>query len=469
MPKNRVNSIGARSQEPTFEDQELSNRIENRLNGVEVDVNVESRSRGRRVVLHVSFSGNAGANVRSGSGNMYHVDLNKNSCTCPDHEHRRSRCRHIEAVDLARERVAQGTSAGSADDWQLSPGQVVSEYMVHEQLQEISNQNRERLDDAFFYTENPQQFEADKARVLSEPVPYYRENVLNGSNVTFGIELEFVNGNSDAIAAELHQLGLCSSPRMEQYHSGSIPGMWKVESDGSVTRGRRGGEIISPILQDTPETWRQLETICEVARRHGAQVNFQTGGHVHIGAEPALDGKRQRWRRFFKMAAGFEMVYFKLSGGEQGHFRGGGYTPSSRNQNRRGISVQMPEEGATSVFQGVLRRISAGKYQSINLQPFSSKKTIEFRAFNGSLNPGIIQANVKYAAGLINSAERSRTQFGDGLVVTAQDRKRGKLINQYERLGGQSDEVVMKVLDTVCSRKEDKEHLLAVLVRNDWT
>ncbi|WP_324825063.1 amidoligase family protein [Sinanaerobacter sp. ZZT-01] len=440
--------------------------MENRLDGLEVDVTMESRTRGLENV-HVSFLG-SGTNVRSGSGNTYHVDIDSGSCTCPDHQHRHTRCRHIEAVEIAQGQVSQGIVTGNLQNEAISPNQVIGEYMAHEQQSEINICQQQHQDDAFFYNDNPEQFRQDMERLAREPIPYYRENVLNGSDVTFGVELEFINGDSNPIAAELYQRGICSSRRMQRYHSQSNPGKWKVERDGSVTSGRFGGEIISPILQDTPETWKQIETICEVAKRHGAQVNYKTGGHVHIGAEHTLDGKRQRWRRFFKMAAGFEEVYFKLSGGEQGRFRGGGYAPSSREQNRDGITTRMPQGGETHIFQNVMDQISRGRYQSVNIRPFRAKKTIEFRAFNGTLNPGIIQANIKYAAGLINSAERSRIQLSENFEVTAEDRKRGEIINQYEQNSGQSDQAIMNVLDTVCSRKQDKEHLLSVLVRNEW-
>lgn len=53
-------------------------------------------------------------------------------------------------------------------------------------------------------------------------------------------------------------------------------------------------------LKDTPETWRQIEVICEVTKRHGARVNHSCGAHVHIGMNK-LDTARERWRRFFKM------------------------------------------------------------------------------------------------------------------------------------------------------------------------
>jgi len=167
---------------------------------------------------------------------------------------------------------------------------------------------------------------------------------------------------------------------------------------GSVTAGNRGGELISPILTDPPETWRTLETVCEVAKWQGAQVNFDTGGHIHIGVENALAGKRQRWRRFFKMSSGFEDVFHKIAGGEQGVFRGvhdSHYTQSARAQSHTGLVARMPDEADIHTFQSIIGNIGEDKYRSINLLPFASKETIEFRTFNGTLTPAVIQSNVK--------------------------------------------------------------------------
>ena len=470
MPKSRSNgNLGARSGETTYDEREMSDRIEDRLRDAgTVRINIESRSRGSREDVDVIFSGRT-AVISSGSGRSYTVDLDTNTCSCPDHVHRQNRCRHIEAADIAREQITQGTTQGSSSDIEINPRTFTNEHIQNEINEELGNHQREYVDDSFFYIENPEQFQQDIDRLRDAPIPYYYDNVLNGSNITFGVELEFVDGDSDAIARELHSMGICSSPSMQRYHSARIPGMWVLERDGSVTRGGYGGELISPVLCDTPDTWRQIETICEVARRHGARVNTNTGAHVHIGAEEALDGKRQRWRRFFKTTTGFENIFHRLAGGEQGRFRGGHYTPSAQLQNRTGITTRMPQDGQTSDFQNVIGRISRGKYQSINLSPFSgNKKTVEFRAFNGTLTPGIIQANVKYAAGVINTSVRSRIRQGEGMTVTDSDRKRGRIINDYDINNSRDSTAIMKAMDVMFSRKEDKEHVLSVIAKNSW-
>ncbi|MEY8368152.1 hypothetical protein D1155_09150 [Anaerotruncus sp. 80] len=476
MPKNRNSGTIAgrtyeidRTEHENRNDQEMSDRLERRLQAMDpITVEIDSRTRHRRERVTVDFVDRDQAEVNT-EGGSYRVNIWEGTCTCPDYMHRQGRCRHVEAMDVAREQARQGIMPGSREDIETSNGQVLSEHQRAETAAELRNAARARTDDDFFYTEHPDVFESDMARLQGEPVPYTYENVLNGSDITFGIELEFVHGDSDAIAAELYQMGICGNDSMSGYHGRRVPGKWALERDGSVTSGSRGGELISPILTDTPETWRTIEKVCDVAKRHGAQVNFQTGGHVHIGASEALDGKKQRWRRLFKMGAGFEQVYKRISGGEQGVFRGGHYAASSEDLNRTGIVMRLPGEGDTSDFFSRISRRLGQKYRMINFTPLGSKKTVEFRGFNGTLTPGVIQANVKFAAGMVLSAERSRLRSTESLVSTDSDKKRANIINAYEENNQRSNEAIMRTLDVVFSRKEDKQHVLSVIAKNSWS
>ena len=56
-----------------------------------------------------------------------------------------------------------------------------------------------------------------------------------------------------------------------------MQGKWTVETDATVT-----GEIVSPVMRDSPEAWVQLERVCSILSGHGARVTTQTGGHIHV-------------------------------------------------------------------------------------------------------------------------------------------------------------------------------------------
>lgn len=451
---------------------EMAGRTENRLESVRsVDVVVPSRTREQDETVTVTFDpampGMALAQSRS--GNTYTVNTEDETCTCPNNTLVGNRCRHIEAAAIAQEQIGRGVAQGSEVASGVNASRTLPDHVNNEQ--EVERENAERVfrDDEHFYLDNMETFEADLNRLRNEPLPYEYENALNGSNITFGVELEFQHGNSDAIARELHQLGIVGTPRMEEYHSQGIPGKWKLERDGSVTDRytRRGGELVSPILKDTPETWKNIEKICEVVKRHGGQVTVKTGGHVHVSLDP-LDGKRHRWKRVMKAFAGNEEVIMRAAGGEVGVMRDPYFAERTSSSLLSWSRRDLPATENLSDFRSALDRMGAGdeKYQSLNFRGFTDlgRPTLEVRSFNGSFTPAVIQANVKIAAGLIHTAERSRKQgAAEGLTTEAFSR-RGRLIDDTSN--ERSSKGMAKFLDTFFTRKSDKDHVLGLLAKN---
>ena len=155
---------------------------------------------------------------------------------------------------------------------------------------------------------------------------YERENVIGDPNPTIGVEIEFDGADANAVARAFHAAGLASTPNLQGYHSHREPGKWVVERDTTVT-----GEVVSPVLQDTPETWVQLERACAILRENGARVTARTGGHVHVGADSAgLDHDVGRFRRVANACAWAEDLMYRLAaatgrGGRRHRGAGNGY------------------------------------------------------------------------------------------------------------------------------------------------
>jgi len=61
-----------------------------------------------------------------------------------------------------------------------------------------------------------------------------------------------------------------------------------VERDTTVT-----GEVVSSVLQDTPETWAQLERACAILRENDARVTARTGGHGYANHDQPAVGSTQ--------------------------------------------------------------------------------------------------------------------------------------------------------------------------------
>jgi hypothetical protein len=296
---------------------------------------------------------------------------------------------------------------------------------------------------------------------------YEYEDVLAGSENTFGIEIEFAEGNLHDIARALGEAGL-GIGQVSGYHSSRQPGKWAVEKDGSVTIGNRGGEIISPVLKDSRETWEQLEKICAIIKQHGGKINSNCGGHVHIGAEP-LDSRSFRWNRLLKIFGGFEDVLYRMASGGQsrGNFRGTQYAapiatilPSAFFRNR--------QTDETEIRSHVRSRYHGLNFKNVN--PGSDKNTVEFRLWNGSLDPRQIQANVKMSMGIVHAADNVRR-------TNESTRERNELIPGGPMRFGQAVSTgkdpedhteIKQLMDVLFVRSKDKAQALWLYASSKW-
>ena len=145
------------------------------------------------------------------------------------------------------------------------------------------------------------------------------------------------------------------------------------------------------------------------------------------------------------------------------------YAATTRAELDSAIRTPLPEEGSLADFRHRLSNVNWQKYRSFNLKPFTSgtRPTLEIRAFNGSLTPGVIQANIKTSVGLIHAAERSRTQGVSEGLTTSSFSKRGRLIEETNS-NRQDSATMMRMLDAFFTRKSDKEHVLNVMAKNRW-
>ncbi len=480
MPKGRTETIATRNTSRSsggsggngggsgFNDSIAESLNENLSEVGTIDVMVESATRGGVETVGVNFREEPGiADVSSESGNTYEVDYENGTCNCQHFRYRGVSCRHIEAVGRAMGQVNSNVIARNMDAAE-----------ARSDLDRIEDEERNRIfqdqfDDEYFYLDNMDEFE-EKLR-NGVDVDYEYENVLNGSDITFGIELEFSGGNADAIARDLYNEGICSEPQRLGYHArGSNPNLWRVERDGSVSNGNQGGEMVSPVLQDTPKTWKTIEKICEIAARHGASVNSKCGGHVHVGMD-TLDTAKQRWKRLFKIISGYEECIYRSAGGESGRIRDNYriYATPFAERSDYGINRRMQlntEEQVVAMADAVSED---DRYYGINLTNISDPhraNTVEFRYFNGSLDKKQIQANVKLAAGVMMAARKARTRNIESIGYEVSDsfKRRGGLVNNYNITEKRSSKKIAEFLDIAFTRKKDKDAILNVFSKNNW-
>jgi hypothetical protein len=336
------------------------------------------------------------------------------------------------------------------------------------------------------------------------PVPYLRENATNGLGAQgggrgFGVEIEFVlDGLSGYdrrnalinIGRDLQAAGITQSADQQSYHSGRGDySQWRFERDATVS-----GEIVSPILYDEPQTWQQLDKVCEIVRRHGGKASARTGSHVHVacGNYDHTPSNHNNLLQLFKQNE--DVLYRLAQNPAKNQHRGTSYCAPNT----------LPAQDYTSVAD-VNRAARSQRYQGINFQAVngSEQDHVEFRLWDGTLDPAAIQSQVKLSLAMTEAAFRAepgafrgnaepkgthrnapvRTDTGTP-TTTTRGRGRGRAtatatgttLNNggrgAARLSGEAWEQdsasFRNFVDTLFTRTEDKEQLTSLFAVTKW-
>lgn len=129
--------------------------------------------------------------------------------------------------------------------------------------------------------------------------------------IQFGLELEHDAGDNydlDALAKSLYSTGYGYNDKPYGHHSMLHHPFffhkrgWLTELELSVS----GGEVISPVMVDSDETWEALSTVLSTIRSHGGvSSSIDSSCHIHIDTSLFAQDV-DVWRRFFSSIYHFE-------------------------------------------------------------------------------------------------------------------------------------------------------------------
>lgn len=306
------------------------------------------------------------------------------------------------------------------------------------------------------------------------PIPYMTEDATDGLGARdggrgFGVEIEFdVPGSPGSarhrgvmaeIANDLHDAGIIDSPTQTGYHQGRGDfSRWRFEHDVTVD-----GEIVSPILYDEPETWDKIKTVCDIVKRHGGTASMRTGGHVHVGVGD-YDHTPENHQQLLQVFGSHQDTLYRLS-------------HNSDQRTHRGTAWCQPNRVPSQPYA------TSNDYQAhfdshrmaVNFGAVSGRHTdhVEFRTWDGSLDPATIQTRIKTSLGLADHAFRnSGAPAGDVEPLgTHRSRNRARL-DRGQRLRGDDwrDDTAnfRSLMDTVFRRTVDREQATALFAITRW-
>lgn len=233
----------------------------------------------------------------------------------------------------------------------------------------------------------------------------YRQKLNFDQNITFGVEIELQKRffhrktKNNHIYTEIREITGQKN--------------WEVEFDGSLLK--YGCEAISPILNDTNNTWINLENTCSYLNKIG-YINELCGGHIHVGTH-IIGSNFQAWDNFIKLWIVYENIILRFVSGEYQQLRNSLYTwapPIAQSMlDSYYLCQKFYSQQITEPFLKYFCYLLGSTRQAINfknitnLEKKKTKNTIEFRCPNGTLNPIIWQNNINLFLTILTSVQKN--------------------------------------------------------------
>ena len=314
---------------------------------------------------------------------------------------------------------------------------------------------------------NSDELHQDLLAIAATPfgVRYLEQGVTSMPGQTFGLEMEFNGGNSSAVARGLQRLGLAQQSQIYGWHGGDGPkrSSWIMEHDESAD-----GEVITPPLTDSPQTWTRIAQVCELIESTGGEVVKQRrvgmgykparpGGHVHVGInESGIKDEIPGVQKLTHLWAWAEDLMYRMGASSETY------------PMHRGMLDDYQFSGPLDqrAFEGLLRarshhELSGGRGDGSRLayHPHSRFGTVEFRVSDATLDPIQIQTNVLVCCALVHGAA---TLAQDQIPTTHHP------LGTFDLKQDPDDRLLRTFADLLLTTPEQKLKLYAAYQRSRW-
>lgn len=221
--------------------------------------------------------------------------------------------------------------------------------------------------------------------------------------IQFGLELEHdagINYNIDNLASSLFSQGYGYNKKAYGHHSMIHHPLyfhtrgWLVETDESVS----GGEVISPVMVDSDETWNVLNTVVKTIMESGGEINsIYSSCHIHI--DTSILGKDSlAWQLLFSYVKHFQdILIFIGTNHERGFHRG--------NKNCSFDFLNESDEYQDTIS---LNKRYTNVISTRYVDAFTGTGHLEYRLNDASLNVDIMRVQVSCLLGMVWSAHKHK-------------------------------------------------------------
>jgi len=292
----------------------------------------------------------------------------------------------------------------------------------------------------------------------------------------FGIEIEFDGPDSGYLESARLAGELCARMFTEynyrmDYHSLSHETQtWRYEDDMTVT----GGEVISPILHDTPRDWDSLGQVIDIITAHGGNGSSRNaGGHIHLDTS-SFGNDIRVWQRFFTIYHAFDDVITRLASNpfRNGRHRGYNYTHLS-------TPYTYPHDINAAAFRNMINHYSdRGSINTSSVSPVTGNGHIEFRIWDGSADMAVIQTHVKIVCAIRDAAIFNEGRHDEIMALPREDRgkhyseRRTDHEHANTNLSGEhwqdDTKSFRQFCDLLFTTRSDKEQMATLFAMTKW-
>lgn len=240
-------------------------------------------------------------------------------------------------------------------------------------------------------------------------------------NLKFGVELEFFGMSATEVTNEMQKVfGLQHQPSFAMDIKGR---RWALKRDGSVAG--EGHEFVTP-----PIMFNDIETLHKLATKlnaNGARTNQSCGMHVHVDSSAFNVQSLKRLIAYWKQ---HEDALYRACGVLQ--HRENGYT------RKMGDRINLDRINSATSTNEIVHNWQLGRYVGLNITSILRHGTVEFRLFNGTMDPEKVVNNVILALSVISrTLNKEHLQLDgsilDDLNIIQNDETTGSAYRQFRR------------------------------------
>lgn len=217
-------------------------------------------------------------------------------------------------------------------------------------------------------------------------------------NMTFGVEIEYEDVDKAIIDNIIKR----------EFRD------WKSVSDCSL---KSGGEIVTPRIRDEKRHWESLYKVCEYLKSNNANTSVNTGVHVHIGAH-ILGDNINYLRNFAKLYTLYEYILVRFGYGEKLSSKNSllNYAKPSAYRLFQNFDL-VGKKASLADLKKFFELLKNNKEVALNMRRLEmlpyivDGNTLEFRSFNSTTSPQIIQNEINAVAKLVLAATKPISDF----------------------------------------------------------